>query len=137
MPLPYLPEPGELLICAFDDVAPGAEMIKRRPVVVVSVKSSHHRRLCTVVPISTTAPNPVRAWHHPLSGLSITGWNPSAAMWAKCDMLATVAFERLNAPYLKSRHGGRRFAKQQLPATDLRAIQDRIAHYLNLPKIPL
>jgi uncharacterized protein YifN (PemK superfamily) len=131
MPLPYLPESGEVLICAFDDVAQGAEMIKRRPVVVVSTKSSHHRRLCTVVPISTTAPIPPRLWHHQLSGLNITGWKASAAMWAKCDMLATVAFDRLNAPYLKSRHG-RRYTMQQVSAADLDAIQTCLTNYLNL-----
>jgi hypothetical protein len=46
-------------------------------------------------------------------------------------MLATVAFDRLNAPYLKSRHG-RRYAKQQVPAPDSTAIQACIAHSLNL-----
>ncbi len=132
MPLPYLPRPGEVLICAFDDVAPGAEMIKRRPVVVVSSYRSHSRRLCTVVPLSTTAPEPALAWHHALPSLSIAGWKAAGTIWAKSDMLATVAFDRLNAPYLKSRHGGRRYTTTVLPAPDLEAIRRGIRAYLDL-----
>ena len=130
MPLPYRPQPGEILICSFDDVACGAEMIKRRPVVVVSCHQSHRRNLCTVVPLSTTAPTPVMAWHHPLPHLSVTGWKASAPMWAKCDMLATVSFVRLNQPYLKSRSGGRRFVPHALLAGDLAAIRKCIQIYL-------
>jgi uncharacterized protein YifN (PemK superfamily) len=132
MTLPYLPKPGEVLICGFDSAAFGAEMIKRRPVVVVSVYKSHHRQLCTVVPISTTAPHPVMDWHHPLPVLQIPGWKATGTAWAKCDMLATVSFERLNAPYLKSRTGGRRYASQHLDGADLEAIRACVRVYLGL-----
>lgn len=132
MPLPYRPKPGEVLICGFDDAARGFEMVKRRPVVVVSCEDSHQRSLCTVVPISTTAPVPPRPWHHPLPHLIVTGWHPKADMWAKCDMLATVSFERLNAPYLKSRSGGRRYQNHILAASDLDAVRQCIRAYLGL-----
>lgn len=121
MALPYLPQRGEILICDFDDAALGAEMIKRRPVVVVSRKETHRRLLCTVVPLSTTAPTPPLAWHHPLPHVSITGWVPSAPMWAKADMLATVSLERLNKPYRRSRHG-RQYITHLLSAEDLAAV---------------
>lgn len=42
-------------------------------------------------------------------------------MWAKCDMLATVSFERLNKPYLKTR-SGRNHVTHKLDATDMTAV---------------
>lgn len=105
-------------------------MIKRRPVIVVSRHETHNRRLCTVVPLSTTAPNPVAAWHHELSHIKISGWQANGPMWAKCDMLATVSFERLNKPYVKTRHG-RNFI-YKLEAGDLASVTAGIRAYLAL-----
>lgn len=98
MTLPYHPRPGEILICDFDGAARGAEMVKRRPVIVVSSRESHARRLCTVVPISTTAPGNLQSWHVRLQSLTVTGWQTDCDCWAKCDMLCTVSFERLCKP---------------------------------------
>ena len=131
MPLPYLPQRGEILICDFDDFAIGAEMIKRRPVVVVSHKETHRRKLCAVVPFSTTAPSPVEPWHHPLPHVSITGWVPSAPMWAKADMIATVSLDRLNKPYRKTRHG-RNFIAHFLSDADLEAVMSGLKSFLRL-----
>lgn len=129
MTLPYFPHQGEILVCDFDDSAPGAEMVKRRPIVVVSRHETHNRKLCTVVPLSTTAPTPPRGWHHPLPHVSITGWKPSGVMWAKCDMLATVSFDRLNKPYIKTRQG-RNYVTHKLDAADLAAVLTGIRAYL-------
>ena len=131
MALPYLPKRGEILICDFDDVALGAEMVKRRPVVVVSRKDTHRSRLCTVVPLSTTAPDPVQAWHLPLPHISVTGWVAANTMWAKCDMLATVSHDRLNKAYRKTRHG-RQFVEHLLADGDVQAILAGIRAYLAL-----
>lgn len=131
MPLPYFPHQGEVLICDFDDVALGAEMIKRRPVVVVSRHDSHNRRLCSVVPLSTTAPKPPRMWHHHMPHLSIPGWPESGDCWAKCDMLQTVSFDRLNKPYQRTRHG-RNYITLRLDPSDIGAIQVAIRAYLGL-----
>ena len=119
--LPYFPNQGEILICDFDDTAPGAEMVKRRPEIVVSRHETHHRRLCTVVPLSTTTPAPQRSWHHPLPHLKVTGWQANAPMWAKCDMLVTVSFDRLNKPYQKTR-SGRNHVTHKLDTADMAAV---------------
>lgn len=131
MALPYHPHPGEVLICDFDQTSIGAEMVKRRPVIVVSRRDSHGRGLATVVPISTTAPVPVQAWHHPLQLLVVTGWQAKAAMWAKCDMVATVSFERLNKAYVRTRHG-RQYVTHHLSAEDLAAVRACLRAYLGL-----
>jgi uncharacterized protein YifN (PemK superfamily) len=131
MPLPYFPRRGEVLICDFETGFKAPEMVKKRPVVVVSCKESHRRRLCTVVPFSTTAPDPALAWHHSLSHVVVPGLQASAPMWAKCDMLATVGFERLNKPYQKTRQG-RVFVELVLSAEDMAAIATCVRTYLSL-----
>jgi uncharacterized protein YifN (PemK superfamily) len=56
MPLTYHPETGTILICDYNlgggFIEP--EMVKRRPVVVISPRFRHRDWLCTVVPLSTT-----------------------------------------------------------------------------------
>lgn len=131
MTLPYFPRRGEVLVCNFDSGFRAPEMVKKRPVVVLSVRESHSRRLCTVVPFSTTAPTPAMAWHHPLPHVVVPGLLAQAPIWAKCDMLATVSFERLNKPYVKTRHG-REFRSLFLCAADMRAIECCVRAYLLL-----
>ena len=131
MPLPYHPHPGEVLICDFDDAALGAEMVKRRPVVVVSRRDASGGRLATVVPLSTTVPEPAHAWHHAMPHLRIRGWPDTPMTWAKCDMLATVSFVRLNKPYVKTR-AGRNYVTLVLDPADLVAIRAGVRAWLNL-----
>ena len=131
MTLPYHPHPGEVLICDFDDVGVGAEMVKRRPVVVVSMRDASGGRLVTVVPLSTTAPAPEQAWHYSMPHLRIRGWPDTPTSWAKCDMLATVSFVRLNKPYAKTR-SGRSYITLALDPIDLAAIRAGIRAWMNL-----
>lgn len=131
MALPYLPKQGEILVCDFDDSAIGAEMIKRRPVVVVSRHEAHRSSLCTVVALSTTPPVPPLKWHHYMPLLRVTGWSADDGVWAKCDMLATVSLERLNKPYIK-RRTGRQFISHQLPESDLQAILSGIRNLMKM-----
>jgi uncharacterized protein YifN (PemK superfamily) len=133
MRLPYLPKAGEVLICNFDNggfMPP--EMVKRRPVVVVSRKDSHVRHLCTVVPISSTPPDERKIWHHPLPQLRVPGFDDTEDRWAKCDMIATVSFERLTKPYRLTRGHGRQFIGVHLSDADLAAVRECIKHYLLL-----
>lgn len=130
-PLPYYPRRGEVLICDFDSGFRPPEMVKRRPVVVLSKKESHSRHLCTVVAFSTTAPAPVMTWHHPLPHVKVPGLKATAPMWAKCDMLATVSFDRLSKPYVKTRHG-RSYQTLILDDADMLAIDACVRKYLGL-----
>lgn len=124
----YYPRPGDVLIC--DDstgfIAP--EMVKHRPVVVVSGRQRHSRRLCTVVPLSTTDPHPVEAWHY-LLPLAIPGW-ASAECWSKCDMLATVSFDRLDKPHTKTR-SGRCYHTVRLTPERLTGVRQAVLAYLH------
>lgn len=129
--LPYYPKRGEVLICNFDSGFKPPEMVKRRPVVVLSSKESHSRRVCTVVPFSTTQPEPKRQWHHCLSHVKVPGLMPCDDMWAKCDMLATVGFDRLTKPYVMTRNG-RKYQELVLGAQDMAAIEACLRFYLGL-----
>ncbi len=54
---------GEIVICNYNTGFVVPEMVKSRPAVVISKSSTHWRGLCTVVPLSTTPPEKVEAWH--------------------------------------------------------------------------
>lgn len=131
MALPYLPNQGEILICNFDDSAVGSEMIKRRPVIVISKHDRHRHRMCTVIPLSTTAPDPVRAWHHEMPHLKITGWQANGPIWAKCDMLSSVSLDRLDKPYIKTR-SGRNYVTHVLSEQDLTVVIGCVRAYLSI-----
>ena len=63
--------------------------------------------------------------------LRIKGWPEASTTWAKCDMLATVSFARLNKPYLKTR-AGRSYITLALDQMDLAAIRVGIRAWMNL-----
>lgn len=95
MSISYNPQVGESLWCDFGGIEP--EMVKRRLVVVISPKSIARWNLATVVPISTTAPPNIKAWHYQMERDPLPG--SSKVVWAKCDMVSVVCFERLGGYY--------------------------------------
>ena len=103
MPLTFHPGPGAIVICDFSTGFQPPEMVKVRPVVVISPRR-RSVQLVTVVPLSSVAPVPVEPWHYPLPA----GAYPPArgVIWAKCDMVATVGLARLDR--VKAKIQGRR-----------------------------
>lgn len=94
MSLQFRPKPGAVLYCDFRGyIIP--EIVKSRPVIVISPAHLARRDLVTVVPLSTTPPSPVEKYHYKLIGNPIPG-NAETEVWAKCDLVATVCFERLD-----------------------------------------
>jgi uncharacterized protein YifN (PemK superfamily) len=63
MPIKEHPPLGTILICDFDAGFKVPEMVKRRPVVVISPKIESRFGLCTVVALSATEPDPVESYH--------------------------------------------------------------------------
>ncbi|MGY8905141.1 MAG: type II toxin-antitoxin system PemK/MazF family toxin [Burkholderiales bacterium] len=124
----YHPHPGDVLICDYTTGFISPEMVKKRAVVVISLKERHGGRLCTVVPLSTTAPNQMKSWHAVINvNIPSLGNHPR---WAKCDMLATLSFDRLDKPHSKS-HQGRQYHTVQITAMELKAIRDGVLAYLH------
>jgi uncharacterized protein YifN (PemK superfamily) len=92
MAIEFAPKKGMILMCDFSGYKL-PEIIKRRPVVVVSPNYLRRGNLATVVPFSTTPPSkPMK--HHCCMPNHIL--KDGSEVWAKCDMLATVGYARLD-----------------------------------------
>jgi uncharacterized protein YifN (PemK superfamily) len=129
MPLTFHPGPGTIVVCDYTTGFKPPEMVKIRPVVVISSRR-RGLHLATVVPLSSTAPQIVEPWHVPISAASY----PIARgpMWAKCDMIATVSMDRLDR--VKVKVGGVRSYQAFLASpADLAAILAGVRAALGLP----
>lgn len=97
MALPFHPRTGTLWMCDFNTGFQPPEMVKRRPVVVISPYPRRRTTgLCTIVPLSTTDPIPVEPFHHLMDPRSLPDRLAQDDTWAKCDMLYTVSLNRLS-----------------------------------------
>ena len=128
MALTFHPKPGTILIWDYAGFKE-PEMVKSRPCVVVSPKLKHRTGLCTVVPLSTQVPIPPQAHHHQVTFERPLPWPFDApVMWAKCDMLATVSFNRLALIKIRKRE----YIKPRLSAGDMDRIRTCIMHALGI-----
>ena len=123
MPFYFHPGPGTVLICDFDTGFRPPEMVKKRPVVVISPRFRRASPLRTVVPLSTAIPDPVEPFHHRMDPRSLPGPLATRETWAKCDMLATVALDRLDRVLIGRHPGGKRiYVANTVTPDDLAAI---------------
>ena len=131
LPITFHPKPGHVLICDFTTGFRPPEMVKRRPVVVIS---KSRQQLVTIVPISTTEPYPIEKWHHELRDGSLPVSLRGARHWAKCDMVTTVAFWRLDRVRVGKdpTTGKRTYVTHVVCPEDLTAIRVAVLHALGL-----
>lgn len=134
MPLTFHPDPGTLLVCNFDTGFIPPEMVKRRLVVVISPRLRKRDNLCTIVPLSTTAPASAQRHHcqirmqpvlpHPWD----TEW-----VWVKADMVYTVSFQRLDLIRGdKDYQGKRKYIKMSISPEDLQNVRTCVLEGLGL-----
>ena len=123
MPLTFHPEAGTILICDFSTGFRPPEMVKVRPVVIISPRR-RSSQLATVVPLSSVEPNPVAPWHW----LVPEGLYPSARgpMWAKGDVVITVALGRLDRVKVQDVDGQRRYVTVHLTAVQLAEVRGAV-----------
>ncbi|MGH6924324.1 MAG: type II toxin-antitoxin system PemK/MazF family toxin [Propylenella sp.] len=122
--LKFHPEPSTILICDYGNYAVEPEMVKRRPVVVISPRLKHRTALCAVVALSTTPPDSIQDYH---CTIAINPPLPrpfdSPETWVKADMISTVGFHRLDLPRTgRDQYGKRRYLNVHVSANELRAI---------------
>lgn len=136
MGLQYYPKPGEILICDYGTDAVVPEMVKRRPVVVISPRLRRRPDLVTIVPLSTTGPEPVESHHCPIT-LNATLPPPfdNPIMWAKCDMIATVSLARLDRFRQRIAGGKRQYLSGQLSPIQLVAVRKAVLCGLGLSSL--
>ena len=95
MPIQYQPKAGTILVCDYSGFK-APEMVKRRPVVVLSPQMQGRPSLCTIVPISTEKPKIQTRYHVLLPDLVLPHPFEDGPNWVKGDMLFTASFERLD-----------------------------------------
>ena len=133
MALKFHPRPGTLLICDFDTGFTPPEMVKRRPVVVISPRLRRSSGLCTVVPLSTKMPDTVQRIHHRMEAVSLPPRLRTENTWAKCDMVTTVSMERLDRVLVGRDRAGRRiYAADPVTDEDLAGIREGVKFALGL-----
>jgi uncharacterized protein YifN (PemK superfamily) len=137
MGIKYPVPPGTMLLCDYGTGFQPPEMVKRRPVVVISPRLPHRDGLCTVVPLSTTAP----AFDVPyVCRIDLAQPLPApftaTTMWAKADMVATVAFWRLDLfRTARDASGKRTYLRPLLPPTDLQRVRACVLHAIGWPDL--
>ena len=131
MSIDFHPKPGMVLMCDFSTGFKPPEMVKKRPVVVVSKPS---QQLVTVVPLSTTEPIPIEKCHHEVPSRSLPKPLRNEKHWAKCDCVTTAAFWRLDRVKagIHATTGKRIYVTYSVYPEDLVAIQKAILHVLGL-----
>ena len=134
MALKFHPNAGAILHCDYSTGFRSPEMIKPRPVVVITPRLRNRDSLCAVVPLSLTDPHNPQAYHLKvkMSPLLPPPWD-SPECWAKADMMATVSYERLTPYYLgRGRDGKRIYYTTLLKPEVIREIQRAVLWGLNL-----
>ena len=133
MTLKYPPAMGQILICDFSSGFVEPEMVKVRPVVVISPKprKSIHS-LCTVVPLSTTEPLVIEKYHHSLVfDRPLPKPFNAKACWVKSDMISTVSYARLSLPRSgRDTSGNRKYIKISVSPEDIGIIRQCVLHAL-------
>jgi len=118
------PKQGTILICDFSGfIEP--EMVKRRPVIVVSKPVASRPGLCTVVTLSTTDPKVILPMHfkldmdHPLPPPYDSPYH-----WVKGDMIYALSLKRMFFPFLKKdKNGNRIYDIRQITSEQLSCVQ--------------
>jgi uncharacterized protein YifN (PemK superfamily) len=125
MPILEHPPLGTVVMCDFNAGFRVPEMVKRRPVVVVSPKIQSRPGLCTIVALSTDAPDPIMSYHYQLDirPRLPPRWQ-SDGVWIKGDMINTVGFHRLDLIRLgKTQQGKRIYLLEPLSYEIIREIR--------------
>lgn len=126
MPIAEHPEKGTILICDFNSGFTVPEMTKLRPVVVISPRIKARAPLCTVVCLSTLAPDPVMQYHTQINiRPPLPGHLASNGVWVKGDMVYSVGFHRLDFIRTgKDARGKRQYYYDPLSDYNLKKIQE-------------
>ncbi|OUJ14348.1 type II toxin-antitoxin system PemK/MazF family toxin [Acetobacter sp. DsW_063] len=135
MAIEKAPNLGQVLLCDFSDGFKEPEMIKLRPVVVISPPISWRPGLTTVVALSTTPPDPKRPYHCllRLNPKPPAPWDVED-VWVKADLIMTVGFHRLNLirDGKNPQTGKRKYYMNCVSNQNLKEIRACILHGLGL-----
>lgn len=136
MAISFHPRPGQILTCDFTVGFKEPELIKHRPVIVLTPPMNGRSNLVTVVGLSTERPDPLMDFHYllPKASLPMLGQFQRKESWVKGDMIYAVGFHRLNLIQLGARdtNGKRLYFKNRLGRERMRIIYSCVLAGLNL-----
>jgi mRNA interferase MazF len=132
------PQKGTVLLCDFTTGFVIPEMVKKRPVIVISPKISNRKGLCTVVALSTTPPDPIMPYHSQIDIYPpLPAGYQSNGLWVKGDMISTVSFQRLDL-IRKGRKGNKRlYYYDVLSESQMRQVQKCVLAALGLNNLTI
>ena len=97
MALRYPVSAGTILLCDYNTGFREPEMVKRRPVIVMTPRLPYRDGLCSVIPLSQSGPKRDIQYQCKIALTTpLPDPFPYSIFWAKADMLATVSFQRLD-----------------------------------------
>lgn len=105
------------------------EICKRRPVIVVTPRLAFRDKLAMIVPTSTTEPEHPQPFQVRLSKNYHPNEPDDIPVWAKCDLVCSVSFVRLD----RFKTGGRVFVAPVVSAEDLASVRRGILAALGMP----
>ena len=123
-------------MCDFGTGFKQPELVKTRPVIVLTPRMDGRKNLVTVVGLSTVAPDPVRPFHCRLPSKSLPKLRDFRVdeTWVKGDMVYAVGFHRLNLIRLPGRGcaGKRQYFLERLSRERMRKVYQCVLHGLSL-----
>lgn len=133
----FHPKPGQILECDFSNGFKEPEMVKRRPVIVLTPSMKGRQNLVTVVCLSTKKPEEECSFHYKLPKASMPqlGRFQKSATWVKADMIYTVGFHRLDLIRLGKRDpktGQRFYFDRRLSREQMKKIYGCVLHGFSL-----
>lgn len=130
----FHPKAGTVLVCDFCGLK-APEVVKKRPVIVVSQKLKNRDGLCSVVPLSTTPPDRIMPYHYEMN-LSLPPPFDKERCWEKCDMIYTVAYSRLELfKNGRDQYGKRKYVPVCIQSTELEHVVECILNGLGVREI--
>ncbi len=134
MAIEYHPKRGTIVRVNFDQGFRVPEMVKKRLCVVLSPPIEARVGLCTVVPLSTTAPEKVMLYHYEfqIPFQLPHGWG-NRTRWVKGDMVCAVGWHRIDLLRMgKDNNGKRQYQLNTLSSLHLKAISDCVLYSLGV-----
>ena len=134
MALKFHPQPGAVLLCDYATGFKVPEMVKIRPVIIVSPRFRERPGLSTVVPLSTTPPIPVMPYHCEVSPTPVAPPPyDTGTVWAKADMVATISQDRLKPFHYRPTPGAqRKYVYPTITADELDAVRHCVCEALGI-----
>jgi uncharacterized protein YifN (PemK superfamily) len=130
MGLQFYPRAGQVLICDFSGFKE-PEMVKPRPIIVVSPRLPYRSDIVAIVPISLTEPRHELPFCYRLSKNYHPEEPDDLPCWAKADMLLNLGTYRLSG----FKVGRRKWEYPALTGDDLKGVRRAVLCGLGLDKV--